>query len=536
MTLSEQKTSGLLGLGFPRLSVLAHNLLEGASGDSSSSATSAASSASGNATGASSSTASSSAAASSASTSYLPTLLESLVTIPQIPYPVFAIGLTEPKASTSSASSAKASASSRFQTSIGSLTLGGVSGQFVSKEAGSGRTLDDIEWHDVIPFSKATTEDSVANVSAVSTGLTTTAQAKRQEQSASASGGAAVSGSALASVNATSTTSAITVIPTSLQQLEEEEYLHWVIELRNISYNGSDVDLSPTYADRGIPSLALLDIGFTGISGPMDDVARIFDKVRDARQISTGQWIAPCDTKATLGFSFGGRYVQLQPSDWLYASIASSSFCLAYPIGTRPSADGIDWQLGTPFLRKVYSIYSYGINNIQAPLVGFLPLESDAVSSIESSSGASAAQASATASSEAPASAYGPTPTSIAALDATTTVKTNIPNALLTTASYSRPSYAYEQDSSLTSGVLQSLGLANASAYAISQPPIYAAPNTSTMTASMSSDGGSPVIGSTDQGSSAAAVVGAKVDLRGVGGGWLGGLVLGALMSGAFLV
>jgi hypothetical protein len=59
----------------------------------------------------------------------------------------------------------------------------------------------------------------------------------------------------------------------------------------------------------------------------------------------------PCDTKMTLGFSFGwasvclwrirahasGRYVQLQPSEWMYASIASSSFCLAWPVGTVSS-------------------------------------------------------------------------------------------------------------------------------------------------------------------------------------------------------
>lgn len=66
-----------------------------------------------------------------------------------------------------------------------------------------------------------------------------------------------------------------------------------------------------------------------------------------------------------------GRYVQLQPSEWMYASIASSSFCLAWPVGTvsslsrraveadvkGPASDGIDWQLGTPFLKKVYSVF-----------------------------------------------------------------------------------------------------------------------------------------------------------------------------------
>jgi hypothetical protein len=29
-----------------------------------------------------------------------------------------------------------------------------------------------------------------------------------------------------------------------------------------------------------------------------------------------------------------GRYVQLQPSDWMYAQVAGSSFCLAWPVAT----------------------------------------------------------------------------------------------------------------------------------------------------------------------------------------------------------
>ena len=173
-----------------------------------------------------------------------------------------------------------------------------------------------------------------------------------------------------------------------------------------------------------------------------------------------------------------GRYVQLQPSDWMYAQVSGSSFCLAWPRAMASSGDGIDWQLGTPFLKKVYSVFSYGINGAQAPLVGFLPLDST-TSSPTSAAGASSAP-SASASSTASADPDSPTPTTIETLSLTVTVQTTLPNAVLPDPSYTTPSYVYSTPT-LAPGVTQYLGLANSSDYQVADVPVISpAANAST--------------------------------------------------------
>jgi len=79
-------------------------------------------------------------------------------------------------------------------------------------------------------------------------------------------------------------------------------------------------------------------------------------------------------------------------------------------------------------------------------------------------------------------SAYGPTPTTVEANQVTATVATELPNAVLPVPTYSLPSYIYDRDPPVTVGALQSLGLANASAYEVSEVPIILAPNVSDTT------------------------------------------------------
>ncbi|WWC95195.1 hypothetical protein V866_002051 [Kwoniella sp. B9012] len=528
LTLSQQKISGILGLGFPRLSALSHILLDEEYQDTSSSSNvSSSTSASSSIPSASVSASSSSSATSTSSSSsptYYPPLLENLVRTPHIPYPVFALALAPPPSSsnstatsTSTSTSATSTSTARYQSSIGSLTLGGVSSHYISNRTGSGRTITDIEWHEVMPFGKAR---SFSNDTAEALSRTLTA-------SSSPTSSPSPSGSATSSSDSESTRrrkrsdqSQLNDLPSNLEELGEEEYLFWALELHNLSLNGTDIPLNSSYADIGLPSIALLDVGFNGISGPQQDVVALFSKINDARQVAEGRWVVPCDTRMTIGFSFGGRYIQLQPSDWISTQIDSSSFCLAWPIASPSTGDGMDWQLGTPFLKKVYSIYSYGINGVQAPLVGFLPLE-DNPSTSESSSSSSSGSTS-TSTIHTSYDPNSPTPTTIEDLHLTTTIKTVLPNNILPDPTYTTPTYVYSASPSLLqAGITQFIGLANSSAYSVEQVPVISLDSAATSRiASMA--------GGEDGGSAAPASSGA-MRVYGIGVGMGMGMVVGMI-------
>ncbi|WWC72185.1 uncharacterized protein I206_106145 [Kwoniella pini CBS 10737] len=520
LTLSQQKISGIIGLGFPRLSALSHILLEPTTADDTSSSSSSASISASSAANSASSSISTSSASSVSTTSsskatptYYPPVLENLVSQPHVPYPVFALALAPPPSNTTStstatSSSATSSSTSRYQSQIGSLTLGGVSNHYISNDTDSGRTVDDIEWHQVIPFGKA---KSSTNDSAQALSRTNTISSTAISTSASTTPTSSSSANGDSSRKKRSSSSELNTFPSNLDELGDEEYLFWTLELHNLSLNGTDITLNSSYADLGLGSLALLDVGFNGISGPQQDVVKIFEKISDARQVDEGQWVVPCNTKMTLGFSFGGRYIQLQPSDWISTQIDSSSLCLAWPIVAPSTGDGMDWQLGTPFLKKVYSIFSYGINGIQAPLVGFLPLENNPTST-NSGNGTNTTTY----------NPDSPTPTTIEELHLTTTIQTILPNQILPDPTYTTPSYVYS--TILQTGINQYIGLANNSIYSeIEEVPVVSLDSAATSRmASMAGgeNGGSAASGSGTSGAS-------KNDLSLIGIGMISGLFLG---------
>ncbi|KAL7424438.1 hypothetical protein Q5752_000121 [Cryptotrichosporon argae] len=473
LTLSEQEISGIFGLGFPRQSLLARILLAdaAASNASTTNGTSSVVSSvslitSSGSSAASSATASTSATASAVPT-YLPSFLESLVRTPEVPYPVFALALAPPPvdadstatASSSSAAAATSTFAARYSAQTGSLTFGAVSGAYVSNDTRTGRTVADIEWWDVVPFGAPLTNSSNATSADRYGGVndeTATATATTALSTSSAAATVASSNSSATSAPASSSASAAGVrkrddpsvvldaFPTSTAGLDDEYYLYWALELANVSMNGTDVGLVSSYAADGVKPIALLDAGTNGIYAPQQDVERLFALVTDAREVANGVWAVPCDADMAMGFSFGGRYVQLQPSHWMYAAVADSTFCLAWPHAIGDDGTGIGWRLGTPFLRNVYTVFSYGINGEQAPLVGFLPLTDTNATSQPTS----------------------PTPTSVQASAAlTATVDTTLPNYLLPSPSYATPSYAFSR--APAAGATQFIGLANSSAYSV---------------------------------------------------------------------
>lgn len=519
MSLAEQDVSGVLGLGFPRLSTLGRVLLqdsvpspdrnpltataaaagvggssvsasrEASDADASSTAESSLSSgierrqeASGRDTSSTASATSSSApaaAGTSASSAYMPTLLENLITTPSIPYPAFALALSPPlNASQASAlTSLKPEPTPRYSLDGGSLTLGGVSALYVSEDASTGRTVNDIEWWPVVPFGRANSVSrsnaTTVDVSAMSAQATATEGAAAGEPSpsgfqASAGGGADASPSPSTSSSSGSIPNnhgsnllqdngagSVGIpgqrkrgIPMTPDELEAEAYLFWALQLSAVTVNGTGFQLNSTYANLGVPSTALLDVGTNGIYGPEHDVSTLFTGIKDARMVSTGQWAVPCDTKVSLGFKFGesGRSVEIPPQDWIYAAVPESSMCLAWPVAVPPTGDGLDWQLGTPFLKNVYTIFSYGVDGSQPPQIGFLPLHDRA---------------------------NGTAPMSVAV--PTQTVNTRLPHVLLPAPDFPTPSYAFSTPVP-TLGATQNLGLGNASAYASNTVPVVSIP------------------------------------------------------------
>ncbi|RPD60100.1 acid protease [Lentinus tigrinus ALCF2SS1-7] len=216
-------------------------------------------------------------------------------------------------------------------------------------------------------------------------------------------------------------------------------YLQWAVVLDGISVNGTEFTPEPTYPIQTMnASLALIDVGTAGIFGPYQDVARIFSMIDSARLVddTTGQYVVPCDIQETMAFSFGGRNFTLQPTDYLIGPASGNpNLCLSWPRALPPSSDGIDWQIGSPFLRTVYSIFSYGINGKEAPMVGFYPL-SNSTTLTESEESVTAFLASYSA-----------------------TVATTLPNILISTPTYTTPLYTFNTSVSATPGKIIKTGL-----------------------------------------------------------------------------
>ncbi|KAI0787656.1 acid protease [Fomes fomentarius] len=311
VTFSDQ-VSGVLGLGFPRLSFISNTVVN--------------------------------------ATPFLATLAQNGL----IDYPLFGVSLT--------------------RDSSGSLTFGAIDGSVVLNRSA-------IEWNEVVPFAPFISESG-----------------------------------------------------------HSASYLQWTVVLDSISVNGTALTLQPTYPEQTMnASLALIDVGTAGIFGPYQDVARIFSSISSARLVddATGQYVVPCDTQDTIAFNFGGQDFILQPTDYIIGPASGNpNLCLAWPRANPPSSDGIDWQLGNPFLRTVYSIFNFGINSKEPPLIGFYPL-SNATNLTETPESVSAFLASVSA-----------------------TVPTTLPNHLVSTPTLSTPTYTFNDSVTATPGTTVKSGLA----------------------------------------------------------------------------
>ncbi|KAJ7739758.1 acid protease [Mycena maculata] len=246
-------------------------------------------------------------------------------------------------------------------------------------------------------------------------------------------------------------------------------YLYWATPLSAFAVNGTRISPLPTYPNvTGNSSLSIFDIGTSGIYGPYQDVERLFAQIDGSRLVAEdGQWAIPCDTVVPLSFTLGQQTYTLEPTDYLIGPASGNpEVCLTWPKALAPSADGIDWQFGIPFLRTVYSIFSYGIDSKEAPRIGFYALR-NATETIQA--------------------------TAVAAFlsSVSATIATTLPNSLLSTPTFTTPSYGFNSSIKASTGGILTSALATSTYSAIfgqklvnvtSLPAITPAPTVATIT------------------------------------------------------
>ncbi|KAI0303828.1 aspartic peptidase domain-containing protein, partial [Multifurca ochricompacta] len=198
-------------------------------------------------------------------------------------------------------------------------------------------------------------------------------------------------------------------------------YLQWAVPISNITVGTQTFTLEPTYPQANANhSVALFDIGTSGIFGPYQDVERLFSVFDGSRLVdTTGQWAIPCDTNLTMTFTFRQNYTLL-PSNYIIGPTAGEpALCLTWPKASPPSSDGIDWQIGSAFLQTVYTVFSYGIVNKEPPLIGLYSRQPTPVVPLP--------------------------PASLSALfsSLSLTVPTTLPNFVLPTPTLTTPSYLF---------------------------------------------------------------------------------------------
>ncbi|KAI8098477.1 endopeptidase [Halteromyces radiatus] len=131
---------------------------------------------------------------------------------------------------------------------------------------------------------------------------------------------------------------------------------YWEIELQNIKFNGDYVDLDPIGA--------AIDTGSSLLIAP-NTLAELINSELGAEKNWAGQYTIDCDKIPDLPefcFVFGGKDFCLDGTDYI---LQVQNQCISGFMGMDiPSPAGPLWIVGDVFLRKYYSVYDLGTNQV----------------------------------------------------------------------------------------------------------------------------------------------------------------------------
>lgn len=121
----------------------------------------------------------------------------------------------------------------------------------------------------------------------------------------------------------------------------------WAIPLDDVTVDGTGVGLD----DRS----AYIDTGTTYAFGPPADVEAMYKLIPDSNSTDDGvTWTFPCDSSATVAFTFSGKSFNVSAKD-LTSSSGSDGRCSGNIFGMEVVSGA--WLLGDLFLKNVYAVF-----------------------------------------------------------------------------------------------------------------------------------------------------------------------------------
>jgi len=131
------------------------------------------------------------------------------------------------------------------------------------------------------------------------------------------------------------------------------ELTYWQIDLDSIFINQNN------YSNI---QKAIIDSGTSLIAGPSNDVEKIAN-ILEAKRLITGQYMIDCKKNShDISFIINNRNYTLSKKDYI---IENQGQCILAFMGIDiPPPNGPLWILGDPFMRKFYTIFDYGNQQI----------------------------------------------------------------------------------------------------------------------------------------------------------------------------
>ncbi|KAI1388743.1 acid protease [Hypoxylon trugodes] len=121
----------------------------------------------------------------------------------------------------------------------------------------------------------------------------------------------------------------------------------WAIPMDDVLYDDNSAGVKGR--------LAYIDTGTTFVFGPPDDVQALYKLVPDSKTTDNGQtWSVPCDSNATVSFSFSGQTYTASSKDFTSAP-NGDGVCFGNVYGMEFVSGA--WLLGDMFLKNVYSVF-----------------------------------------------------------------------------------------------------------------------------------------------------------------------------------